>query len=59
MREAGKEVSLFFHPAMDNKAMKTKIRENVMTFTYDEKSGILARIIRLLDSWGYRFGAIK
>ena len=58
-RDAGKEISLYFHPAMDEKSMKIRIRDNVMTFVYDEKNGILARIIRLTDSWGYRFSAIQ
>ena len=55
----GKEISLYFHPAMDSRSMKTEIKGNVMSFCYDEKNGILAKIIRLTDSWGYRFSAIK
>ena len=57
--DAGKEVSLYFHPAMDSRSMTTKIEGDVMTFTYNEQTGILSRIVRLLDSWGYRFQTIK
>ena len=57
--DAGKEVSLYFHPAMDNRSMKIQIEDDRMTFLYDEQSGILARIIRLTDSWSYRFSAIQ
>ena len=55
----GKEISLYFHPAMDSQSIKTEIEGNVMTFRYDENKGILARIIQLTDSWGYRFSPIK
>ena len=57
--DAGKEISLYFHPSMDNRNMKTKLEGNVMTFTYDEGSGILARVIRMTDGWGYRFSTIR
>ena len=57
--DAGQEISLYFHPAMDSRAMTTRIQGDVMTFSYNEKTGILSRIIRLIDSWGYRFQAIK
>ena len=55
-RDAGKEVSLYFHPAMDLQSMTVQTDGDAMTFSYDEQTGILARIIRLTDSWGYRFG---
>ena len=54
--DAGKEVSLYFHPAMDLQSMTVQTDGDAMTFSYDEQTGILARIIRLTDSWGYRFG---
>ena len=57
--DAGKEVSLYFHPVMDDRSWNVKIRDDVMTFTYNEETGILPRIIRLTDSWGYRFCSIK
>ena len=57
--DAGKEVSLYFHPAMDLQSMTVQTDGDAMTFSYDEQTGILARIIRLTDSWGYRFTAIK
>ena len=57
--EAGKEVSLYFHPAMDNRSMTVRIQDDVMTWEYDEQNGILAAIIRLTDSWGFRFCAVR
>ena len=57
--DAGKEVSLYFHPAMDNRAMTVRIQDDVMTFEYDEQNGILPAILRLTDSWDYRFCAVQ
>ena len=57
--DEGKEISLYFHPAMDYRSMTVRIQDDMMSFDYDEQNGILAAIIRLTDSWGYRFCAVQ
>ncbi len=56
---SGKEISLYFHPVVDNRCMNIEIRDDVMRYTYNEQKGIMGSILRLTESWGYRFSAIK
>ena len=58
VHDAGQEISLFFHPVVDYRCMTVETQDDVMRFTYDEQNGILARILGLTDSWGYRFGTV-
>ena len=57
--DAGREISLYFHPAMDYRCMRVQIDGDTMRWIYNEESGILGRIIRMTDAWGYRFSAAK
>lgn len=53
----GQILSLFFHPALDNDAVEVRAEGDAMYLSYNEQTGLLAAIIRLVDSWGCRFGA--
>ena len=55
---AGWEMSLFFHPVIDQDAQRVTVNGDTMQFRYDEENGILPRIVRLLEGWNYRFGPI-
>ena len=57
--DEGKEISLYFHPAMDFDSIRVKISGTGMTCSYDESEGILPRIVRLVGSWGFRFSDIR
>ena len=53
----GQVLSLFFHPILDYKFMELDTQGQTMTFSYHEDEGLIAGIVRLVESWGCRFGS--
>lgn len=53
---SGKEISLFFHPVLDNPAYQITIRGDTMTVTFTPSRSFLSTIISKIGTWGYQFG---
>ena len=57
--ETGKLMSFFFHPILDAPAQSIVIEGEDLRLQYDEQAGILPRLLKQLDAWGYRLAAFS
>ena len=54
----GYDISLFFHPVLDNRYFGFSIKGDTMTVTMDDQYSFLATIIAKIGGWGYKFGEV-